>query len=298
MMQGVMTTWEDVERLSPRVRMLRHMSKPEVFGVEGPQPNVLQPHELTRMGATAEADVLRGYIKSYQLEDPIQGRKIAIPPGSASFPSLTIIHGPAGALHPNYDVGTGFYSATDGEFDWASNNVYALSITRTGLKQILGAAASGTLRQVASEVGTDIAGVTVSAAGVEEVIATVSVPGNALNENGRGVHIEAAVETAANGNNKTIKLRWGGIAGDILVSNATTAAPNGVDGIIRATIIRSGAGAQLCGSTFQLGTVLESTNYFDGTQDETTALDIVVTGTPIVGGSGDITAKYLRVWFF
>lgn len=60
----------------------------------------------------------------------------------------------------------------------------------------------------------------------EEVLATVTIPANTLSENGAAIHVNFFAHTAANGNNKTLRIRIGGIAGTIVCDTGAIAANN------------------------------------------------------------------------
>lgn len=134
---------------------------------------------------------------------------------------------------------------------------------------------------------------------VEEVLATCTLPANALSANGKGVRISATATTAANGNTKVYRIRFGGIAGGQLVAPTITTSGAGVAAI--AYVIRTGSGAQYGWGSATTGTDGAAGNasmndVVLGVTD-TGTIDIVVTGTTATA-AGDLTHKAIIVEFF
>ena len=134
---------------------------------------------------------------------------------------------------------------------------------------------------------------------VEEVLATCTLPANALSANGKGVRISATATTAANGNTKVYRIRFGGIAGGVLASPTITTSGAGVSAI--AHVIRTGSSAQYGWSQSVTGTdgATGNSSFQDvvlGATD-TGTIDIVVTGTTATA-AGDLTHKAVIVEFF
>lgn len=133
----------------------------------------------------------------------------------------------------------------------------------------------------------------------EEVLATCTLPANALSANGKGVRISATATTAANGNTKVYRIRFGGIAGGQLVAPTITTSGAGVAAI--AYVIRTGSGAQYGWGSATTGTDGATGNasmndVVLGVTD-TGTIDIVVTGTTATA-AGDLTHKAVIVEFF
>lgn len=79
---------------------------------------------------------------------------------------------------------------------------------------------------------------------VETDLWTYTLPANALNANGKGVRVTIWGTVGANANSKTIKAYF---AGTQVAAQTTTA--NAAGWVITATILRTGASAQLGGAT-------------------------------------------------
>lgn len=88
-------------------------------------------------------------------------------------------------------------------------------------------------------VNTTQAGTT--AVTTEEDLWTYSLPANTLSANGKAVRITAFGTTAANANNKTIKLYFG----STVVATSGTSGYNGIAWTLTVPVIRTGAATQL-----------------------------------------------------
>jgi hypothetical protein len=122
---------------------------------------------------------------------------------------------------------------------------------------------------------------------VEEVLATYTLPANTLSANGKGVRITAWGTTAANGNAKTTRIRFGGIGGTIVATVAGSSSGSAV--VLSCVIARTGAATQTSVSLTQL--MASSTNSVTvaaPTQTLSGTVDIVVTGTT-AASAGDLT---------
>jgi hypothetical protein len=122
---------------------------------------------------------------------------------------------------------------------------------------------------------------------VEEVLATYTLPANTLSANGKGVRITAWGTTAANGNAKTTRIRFGGIGGTIVATVAGSSSGSAV--VLSCVITRTGAATQTSVSLTQL--MASSTNSVTvaaPTQTLSGTVDIVVTGTT-AASAGDLT---------
>jgi hypothetical protein len=122
---------------------------------------------------------------------------------------------------------------------------------------------------------------------VEEVLATYTLPANTLSANGKGVRITAWGTTAANGNAKTTRIRFGGIGGTIVATVAGSSSGSAV--VLSCVIARTGAATQTSVSLTQL--MASSTNSVTvaaPTQTLSGTVDIVVTGTTATS-AGDLT---------
>lgn len=88
--------------------------------------------------------------------------------------------------------------------------------------------------------------------------------------------IEADGSFAANGNTKTLKLKFG--ASGSITLNPTTTAPNGVRFFVRASIVRTGSNAQRCRYQVWIGTALEIVGTASFTETDSGALVVKLTG--------------------
>lgn len=127
----------------------------------------------------------------------------------------------------------------------------------------------------------------------ETVLKTFTVPANTLNLNGRTIRIRAVGTFAANTNTKTLRIRWGGIGGTIIVTGTVADQADQTRWYAEATLSRIGTGSQrlygfagrndngdtLFGQQFGMTT---------GTQDETTDVALVVTGQNGTANANDI----------
>jgi hypothetical protein len=129
----------------------------------------------------------------------------------------------------------------------ASGNVLALGYTRllgTGTQT---ATTGGVMASTAvGSVGTD-------ADTSEKVLHTITVSANSVTTNGDTIAFTFIGATAANGNNKTIRLRVGGVAGTEVLSSGTVAA-NGRFWNVTGHAWRTAAATGICEVTITLNT--------------------------------------------
>jgi hypothetical protein len=120
----------------------------------------------------------------------------------------------------------------------------------------------------------------------EAILYTRTVPANTLAVNGTTLRITACGTLAADTDSKTVRIRWGGIGGTIasVVVDATAAVTNWR---MDALITRIGSNAQRLNG---VGTMFNTSNNNIGksqntvataAQSDTSAIDIVVTGTGV-----------------
>jgi hypothetical protein len=129
---------------------------------------------------------------------------------------------------------------------------------------------------------------------VEEVLMSYTLPANALNVDGKGVKVKAWGTTALNANVKNIRLKFGGLAGTILVQNTVTTTPNEQTWIYEATILRASSSVQKTIGSGYVGIITQGVFATGPAQNDAAAIDIVVSGeTPTA--IGDITAEGLIV---
>lgn len=115
----------------------------------------------------------------------------------------------------------------------------------------------------------------------EDTLASYSVPANTLAVNGQSLWFEAWGSFAANGNNKTVKARFGS-SGTNLMFDTGAVAVNGQDWFLRGRIIRTGAATQKSGVQFTRAVV---------NVDSVTALDQTLSGAVTLAISGEATSN-------
>lgn len=128
----------------------------------------------------------------------------------------------------------------------------------------------------------------------EDDLQTQSLPGGALSETGDRVEIVAFGTTAPNGNNKTIKLYFGST---VLFSTGAVAL-NGVDWMIRATVIRTGAATQVTCAGFFGDTVLVPQTATTSGATETLSGAVTIKTTGEATSNDDILSQGLIVDVF
>lgn len=163
---------------------------------------------------------------------------------------------------------------------------YKLSTTTGGLSVPLGASTGYAV------VGGRVCTSTTSAATTgttAEILAQCSIPANALSVDGMGLKVKAWGITAANGNNKTIRIDVGGSTCATL-----TAATNGGVISVETTILRTGASTQECGGTGIASSGTVSATRTAPAEDTTATMQVAVKGTTPTA-SGDFTFKGMTV---
>lgn len=119
---------------------------------------------------------------------------------------------------------------------------------------------------------------------VKETLATLTIPANTLNINGRQIRITAYYSTAANGNNKTAGIDFDGTQ---VCSSGAIALNNGVF-VISSLITRTSAGNQETVGEAQAGATAIAPQRAATTKDETGNLNITLWATTPTA-SGDAT---------
>lgn len=115
----------------------------------------------------------------------------------------------------------------------------------------------------------------------EDILYTYDLPGNTLTTNGEGVRIRAWGKTAANANNKTLKLYFGS-----LLFNSGAIAVNDKDWVLDAVILRAGVNDQTASVSgiYNATAVIQST-----TMTEVMANDITIKVTGEATATNDIS---------
>lgn len=123
----------------------------------------------------------------------------------------------------------------------------------------------------------------------DTAIFSYTLPANALNANGRIVKIMAWGAFGADGNNKTLRLKWNGIGGTTVVSLTTAA--NASKWMIQGWIIRTGSNAQDLVGFLPIDAGATSTTPANGTAAVTDsgAIDIVISAQNGSAVASDVT---------
>lgn len=129
----------------------------------------------------------------------------------------------------------------------------------------------------------------------DDTLFSYNLPANSFDVNGRQVIVEASGNFAGNGNNKTVKVWFGGQVA--FTTGVVTF--NGTVWVIRVVVLKSAANVQL-GYAFGLaGTVFAAVaSLFFGTQTDTAPILIRVTGaSPTTGAANDVLGYTMSITF-
>lgn len=97
----------------------------------------------------------------------------------------------------------------------------------------------------------------------ETTLATFTLPTGSIDADGETLEVYASGTTAANANNKTLRLKIGTTT---IATNGTTTAPNNLNWIIRGKIFRTGAAAQKGSVEIIFNGVATEIDYFTATE--------------------------------
>lgn len=127
----------------------------------------------------------------------------------------------------------------------------------------------------------------------EETLATYSVTAGYVANDGEAIRITASGTFAANGNTKTVKVKFGG---NTYVTNAATTAPNGLSWSAVVTIFRSGSTSAI-GSGYILvdGEPAENVNIQKGGITWANANNVLITGQNGTAAANDIVCSTVLV---
>ncbi|MFO0733758.1 MAG: hypothetical protein U0361_22925 [Nitrospiraceae bacterium] len=128
----------------------------------------------------------------------------------------------------------------------------------------------------------------------EKDLATFDLPANLFFTNNAGVWLEAWGTTAANANNKTMKLYFGGSS---LVTNSVNPSPNNLGWMARATVHRRGSGSQSYWATMTVGGNLQGTGVNSLSVTDTSAITVKATGQNGTGNANEIVLQGFCVYF-
>jgi len=122
----------------------------------------------------------------------------------------------------------------------------------------------------------------------DDPLYTASLPANAFTDNTKAITGFVFGTTAANGNNKTIKAKFGATT---IVSSGTVTS-NGLAWSLEFYIGRIGVGSQIAWATLTIGTTIIADTISNSAEDETGAIAISVTGaSPTAGAANDVVGK-------
>lgn len=126
----------------------------------------------------------------------------------------------------------------------------------------------------------------------EETLATYSLPANALDVTGRRIRVCTSWHMATNGNNKTIKLYFGAS----VISSGTLTDSN-KNGVACLDVVKSGASTQIVTGTM-LHDTTNITPYINaGSDDDTAAITIKMTGQDGSASANDIVMEDFYVQY-
>lgn len=124
----------------------------------------------------------------------------------------------------------------------------------------------------------------------EDTLLTYSLPAKTLSANGKGIKIRAWGATAANTDNKTMKLYFGS---EVIAT--ATAATNNKNWFLELEVFRTGSSTQVVFGQGQVDTTNVTPYVTTGAETDTAAIVIKITGQAGTGNAGDIVAKGLVV---
>ena len=144
--------------------------------------------------------------------------------------------------------------------------------------------------------GVTIADVNITAVGTdantdEKDLITYSLPANSLSADGKGVRITAWGTVAANGNTKTIRLKFGATVISVIGPSEMSVLDWRIDGLV----IRTGAATQDAMATEMLDTAAQDTTITTPTETLNGAVVIKITGLNGTASANDIVAEGMLV---
>lgn len=126
----------------------------------------------------------------------------------------------------------------------------------------------------------------------EEVLATYSLPANALDVTGRRVRVCTSWHMATNGNNKTIKLYFGAS----VISSGTLTDSN-KNGVACLDVVKSGSSTQIVTGTMLHDTTNITPYVNAGSDDDTAAIVVKMTGQDGSASANDIVMEDFYVQY-
>lgn len=121
-----------------------------------------------------------------------------------------------------------------------------------------------------------------------------SVLGNTLAVDGATLRVRASGRFAANGNTKTLRLKWGST---VICTHPLIPTPNAVSWVLDATIIRTAANTQRCSSFLMIGSTHDKADNQSVSLTDTANQTLSITGQNGTASSNDIVLDYVEVSF-
>lgn len=143
------------------------------------------------------------------------------------------------------------------------------------------------------KIGESFATVSTGANTTETDIHTYTLPANMLNRNGATVEMTSKGTFAANGNNKTLKVYWGGV--EVFTSGAVAA--NATTWNLTVTVTRDATQTQRIYVDGQVNNTQITTVYTTGARDETTTQVLKIMGTNGTAAAADISGKLSELFY-
>lgn len=137
----------------------------------------------------------------------------------------------------------------------------------------------------------------------ETVLKTYTAPANTLNVNGRTLRLVAVGSYAANTNNKTIRIRFGGIGGTVVVAQTVTGQADRTRWRVEGVMSRIASNSQRVEGTAlftDTGDALDTqvSDWTASAQTDSGAIDLVVTGQNGTAAASDIVFEAAWVYVY
>jgi hypothetical protein len=161
----------------------------------------------------------------------------------------------------------------------------AISLAKDGTTAyVLGASSMPSITKIESAYSNS--GTT--AVTTEETLFKETLSAGLLSADGMGVRLTVYGTTAANANNKTIRLK---IGGNTIVQNSTTAAPNSLQWKASMDVIRSGATSSVCWGSIVFNGVADEVDTSKPGITWANAIDVDVSGQNGTASANDIVVE-------
>jgi len=265
---------------------------------------------VTRQHVNTGRIFVRTYTPAYRLKDMSDVNAASPSAGQAlvwsgtRWQPLAVAALPIPSPPPGGFLGNVFYQDSAGErtqedafrYTASTNTLAVENITGTTVienndkKTIMGSSLS--TGRVPAIAYTSATSASTGANTTETDLQSYTLPANVLGDNGRALRIRAWGDTAANGNTKTIRLKFGGTT---LQANNTTAAPNGLDWVTEAYVVRISSGQQTYSSFMLMSTTPQDTTSTAISITDTASIVIKVTGQNGTANAGDISCRAMTV---